>query len=422
MQLKLDSLELKLSGLSISTHPIVSEKKDHAEIILGGKSGGKVKISIENSDLIQYTWRYKDNRIYRTGLKSEGPLWKKDINLYKVILERKLGKELKGRVDYEFKNGDRFDATRENLSYKTGKTDCYIKNQPKRTDCVEIPLLPDLIRKTRVSMDDYKYLSQYDWRPDYSGKVYKSGRTHENDGKIIYMAREVLSRMLGRPLLPKEEAHYITTDLSDNTRSNIKLGSKQTLEQSRRVKEKLANLVNLPVREKGIICEIPLLGYGDKYKAYVYSEDYDYIMCFTWIIHDDGYVYRCKLKFEGEGYKTGKIFMHRVILERKLGRPLLPHPEEMCDHKDGNKQNNLRYNLRLASTQQNNSNHPVKSTSSTGIKGVTLVPSGRYRACIKVDGVGHSKTYDTPEEADNAYRQMAEYYQGEYASHISRGN
>jgi len=234
------------------------------------------------------------------------------------------------------------------------------------------------------------------------------------------MAREILSRMLNRELLSGEEAHYITTDLSDNRRSNIRLASKRDRDQSRLVKQKLANLVNLPIREKELIFEVPLRGYGNIYKAYVSSEDYDHIMCFTWIIDRDGYVYRIKLKFEGEGYGT-KIFMHRVILARKLERELLPHPVEQCDHKSGCKQDNTRQNLRLSTAQQNNFNHPVKCTSLTGIKGVTLVPSGRYRACIKIDGSNHSKTYDTPEEADNAYRQVSEYYQGDYAVHISRG-
>jgi len=50
--------------------------------------------------------------------------------------------------------------------------------------------------------------------------------------------------------------------------------------------------------------------------------------------------------------KAGKwILMHRVVLERKLGRPIAAGM--FCDHIDGNPSNNSRSNLREVTHQQN---------------------------------------------------------------------
>ena len=55
--------------------------------------------------------------------------------------------------------------------------------------------------------------------------------------------------------------------------------------------------------------------------------------------------------FVGIGYpggtKNGWMFKHRLIMQKKLGRPLLPH--EIVHHIDRDKVNNEELNLKLLS-------------------------------------------------------------------------
>lgn len=89
-------------------------------------------------------------------------------------------------------------------------------------------------------------------------------------------------------------------------------------------------------------------------------------------------------------------------------------PEEI-DHKDLCKCNDAWDNLREATRSQNCANR--KAFNSLGIKGVSQLPSGRYSASIRHDGYNHYLgSFDTAEEASEAYKQAAVLYHGEYAN------
>lgn len=114
---------------------------------------------------------------------------------------------------------------------------------------------------------------------------------------------------------------------------------------------------------------------------------------------------------------TGKrpVRLHRIIMERVVGRVLLP--TELVDHADGDGLNNARNNLRLCTKATNAINSKCRSDNQSGYKGVCYHPfSGLWRAYIRAEGKQHSLGYyKTPEEAHEAYKVAAVKFYGEFA-------
>lgn len=121
---------------------------------------------------------------------------------------------------------------------------------------------------------------------------------------------------------------------------------------------------------------------------------------------------------EGNNYakrtvKGKPIALHRVILSRMIKRELTK--EEKVDHINGNRFDNRRCNLRLATQQQNCRNARIMKNNRSGLKGAGY-HNGKWQAQIVIDG---KKTYlgifNTPEEAHEAYCQAAKQHFGEFA-------
>lgn len=108
-----------------------------------------------------------------------------------------------------------------------------------------------------------------------------------------------------------------------------------------------------------------------------------------------------------------KILIHRFILG-------LTNPKQIVDHVDGNRFNNTRENLRLATTSQNSFNRKMHSDNELGFKGVRkkkdLNRAKPYEASIRIHGkVIHIGHYATAEEAAKAYDSKAIELHGEFA-------
>lgn len=132
---------------------------------------------------------------------------------------------------------------------------------------------------------------------------------------------------------------------------------------------------------------------------------------FNWS-YMDGYAIRWG-KRQG---KTCGIFMHRVILERMLGRPLAP--KERGDHIHHNTLDNRRSELRPATNRQNVINGR-KREGISGYRGVA--PSGYrgkygWKSSITVDGKAIKiGIFDTPLEAHRQYCIAALTHHKEFA-------
>lgn len=115
------------------------------------------------------------------------------------------------------------------------------------------------------------------------------------------------------------------------------------------------------------------------------------------------------------GDSKHRHYMHRLILERKVGRKL--NRNELTDHIDGNTLNNSRSNLRVATFTENLMNSKRPSSNKSGYKGVCW---NKYNKKWQVQITIHGKKtfigyFSDVIEASKAYNQAAKKAFGEFA-------
>lgn len=144
------------------------------------------------------------------------------------------------------------------------------------------------------------------------------------------------------------------------------------------------------------------------YKTIVDDEDFEYLSQFKWQYHY-GYARRAVKNI------NNPIIMHRIILERKLGRKLTS--SELTDHKDRSRLNNTRDNLRVATRRQNNINSSNRTGTSSPFRGVYWRKDERkWYARIKVHKKAiHLGSFDDQVLAAKAYDKNAILWFGEFA-------
>lgn len=127
-----------------------------------------------------------------------------------------------------------------------------------------------------------------------------------------------------------------------------------------------------------------------------------------------GHIYAARRVQNGDGWAPE--LMHRVILERKLGRPL--RPDEQVDHINGDPLDNRRANLRPVTQAQNLRNSRVRVNNTSGYKGVHWDKQRRrWRALIWHKGQNrHLGYFDSRIEAAHAYDDAARELYGPYAA------
>lgn len=120
--------------------------------------------------------------------------------------------------------------------------------------------------------------------------------------------------------------------------------------------------------------------------------------------HTQGYI---STRLNGVSYLT-----HRLVWAWLHGED---PAHFQVDHIDGNRLNNTRKNLRLATAAQNSFNSKTRKHNRGGVKGVRFMPNGRYQARIRKSGVTHALgTFDTIEQAAQAYENAAIQLHGEF--------
>lgn len=139
-------------------------------------------------------------------------------------------------------------------------------------------------------------------------------------------------------------------------------------------------------------------------EAIVDDIDYAHLSQFKWHYKKTGYVARglyC-------GGKMRTILMHREIMN--------PPPDALIDHIDGDKLNNCRSNLRIATNQQNQCNRKRQANNTSGYKGVCWSKQDK-KWCARIrfsDKRYHLGFFDTPEAAHKEYCAKSMELHGKY--------
>jgi len=141
------------------------------------------------------------------------------------------------------------------------------------------------------------------------------------------------------------------------------------------------------------------------------DEDFDRLNHYKWYLSvssPDGSGYACRSCYANG--KVTSIYMHRELLNVPKGF--------QTDHKDGNKLNNQKDNLRIATGQENCRNRPRRGNNKSGYKGVTQYEDGRrWEASIWLDGHKHKYigVFESAMDAALAYDKSAIEFFGEFA-------
>lgn len=147
---------------------------------------------------------------------------------------------------------------------------------------------------------------------------------------------------------------------------------------------------------------MPTLSLGHGVSTIVDDADYAFLSQWKWRKHKSGYASR-ETKIGG---KPKTIWLHRLIVT--------PADGMQVDHVNGDKLDNRRVNLRQATPAQNMQNR-IGKPGALGVKGVRKDGSS-FRATITNNGKRiHLGTFDTIEEASNAYVEASLRLHGEFS-------
>lgn len=142
--------------------------------------------------------------------------------------------------------------------------------------------------------------------------------------------------------------------------------------------------------------------------AIVDDSDFAELNALKWHAAGNGYAVRSQRVKNGNDLK---IFMHKVLLNAA--------PGQLVDHKDGDKLNNRRSNLRLADRAGNSMNRRRGRDNTTGLKGIvrrSRVGGTRWEASIRVNyKLVYLGMFEDRLAAAMAYDEAAKKLHGDFA-------
>lgn len=142
---------------------------------------------------------------------------------------------------------------------------------------------------------------------------------------------------------------------------------------------------------------------GEKIK--VDDDDFDLLNNYTWRVSPQGYA----ITTVGKVNARRDIRMHRLVNQTPNGK--------LTDHKNHDKLDNQKSNLRTCSASQNSANRKAQRGSKSGLKGVSWVKNcNKWEARITANKQSiRLGMFIHPEDAAKAYKDAAVELFGEYA-------
>ncbi len=139
------------------------------------------------------------------------------------------------------------------------------------------------------------------------------------------------------------------------------------------------------------------------------DEDYAGVSRHKWGLNKGGYVVRAKyVSFKNGKKKNFTVRLHVAVMNPATGM--------VVDHKNHNRLDNRRTNLRICTPSQNAMNRINHKGNFSGVKGVSPVKNGRFQSRITKDGKTISlDVFDTLTEAALVYKEKSKELFGDFA-------
>lgn len=156
------------------------------------------------------------------------------------------------------------------------------------------------------------------------------------------------------------------------------------------------------------VCGDYVIIYTSKNEPFLVSiEDFWKVKNITWHISNNGYVVN-------KTRQNGAILLSRLIMDSPLGL--------FIDHQNGDKTNNIRDNLRIATQSENAINHKISGYNTSGVIGVSWNKRDKkWEAYITKNKIRtHLGYFENFDDAVKTRKEAEETYFGEWSYDNSR--
>lgn len=272
---------------------------------------------------------------------------------------------------------------------------------------VEIPLSCGLTALVGAEDADLSTFRWYLCRGRYA--VRRGPRpTQPGQKRPVYsMHRLVLERKLGRPIGPGMVADHVNGRGLDNRRANLR---EATVSENAYNRHSYCHVI--PLRPPTVLYTISdddpttaFIPINQGRQVQIDVADCD-LAVYRWTLNGGRYAARKSVN----GGVSRQQLMHRIILARKLGRPLTAGM--VVDHINGDGLDNRRANLREATQMDNMRNVRPRMGGTSPYKGVRRLGPHTWEARLDEQALGY---FDTEVDASFAYDKAALAAYGQFA-------